>query len=229
MEVTATAVRQRLVRLLAKTPIQREATRHGRGRPETPLLADREGGGPDGLELHRLAVTLWQEIRASRGPETASETLPRSPGPWQPAMPTDPGRDRPERMRSLAELLDPAANPRLGGAAQRRADPDGPCLPLPQVGRAGPEHLRMERMMFSELLGENVGADPVPPRGGTECRFQPVRRRYTREPLKGWSGTAMGLGHWHLRHLASGSARRSDNDSNRGSKDDLTKAIVTTT
>ena len=42
MEVTPTAVRQRLTRLLAEEMIQREAIRNGRGRPEAPLLAHRE-------------------------------------------------------------------------------------------------------------------------------------------------------------------------------------------
>jgi predicted ArsR family transcriptional regulator len=34
MQVTPTAVRQRLVRLLSQEAIKREATRHGRGRPK---------------------------------------------------------------------------------------------------------------------------------------------------------------------------------------------------
>ena len=53
MEVTATAVRQRLTRLMAQSMIEREAIRAGRGRPKHRYSLTDKGLASNGLELHR--------------------------------------------------------------------------------------------------------------------------------------------------------------------------------
>lgn len=68
MEVTPTAVRQRLVRLLSQNAIQREATSHGRGRPKHRYWLTEKGLGLTGSNFTDLAVAL------SRGsPSTGSK------------------------------------------------------------------------------------------------------------------------------------------------------------
>jgi predicted ArsR family transcriptional regulator len=75
MEVTPTAVRQRLVRLLAQHAIQREAIRHGRGRPKHRYSLTQDGLSRTGSNFTDLPVTLSQEIRQSNDPEVRRETL----------------------------------------------------------------------------------------------------------------------------------------------------------
>jgi predicted ArsR family transcriptional regulator len=77
MEVTATAVRQRVVRLLKQKAIQREATRHGRGRPRHRYWLTENGLRRTDSNLTNVALTLWEEIRQSSDPELRRETLRR--------------------------------------------------------------------------------------------------------------------------------------------------------
>jgi predicted ArsR family transcriptional regulator len=77
MGVTATAVRQRLVRLLGRRAIQREATRHGRGRPKDLYRLAEQVPRPTDSEFIRLALTLWEETCQTNDPESRRETLRR--------------------------------------------------------------------------------------------------------------------------------------------------------
>ena len=106
MEVTPTAVRQRLVRLLAQNAIQREAIRYGRGRPRHRYWLTEEGLSLTGSNSTDMAVTLWPEIRQSNDPEVRRETLRQIARDWLPATPAEiPGETPAERLQSLADLL----------------------------------------------------------------------------------------------------------------------------
>ena len=94
MEVTPTAVRQRLTRLMSQKAIQREATRHGRGRPKHRYWLTEKGLRQTGSNFTDLAVTLWQEIRESSDPELRRETLRRiAEGAGRGLCQADPGQD----------------------------------------------------------------------------------------------------------------------------------------
>ena len=77
MEVTATAVRQRLARILGQKAIQREATRHGRGRPRDLYSLTEEGLRRTDSNFLDPALTLWQEIHQSDDQTLRRETLRR--------------------------------------------------------------------------------------------------------------------------------------------------------
>ena len=62
MEVTATAIRQRLTRLTYKTLIQREAVRAGRGRPKHRYWLTEKGMLSTGSNFTDLAIALWSEV-----------------------------------------------------------------------------------------------------------------------------------------------------------------------
>src|SRR3990167_4447254 len=64
MNVTATAVRQRLTRLMAQGYIDRATTRAGRGRPSHRYRLTAKGRRKTGSNFADLAIALWQEIRA---------------------------------------------------------------------------------------------------------------------------------------------------------------------
>src|SRR5688572_23051705 len=69
MQVTATAVRQRLTRLMAQGYIDRVTTRAGRGRPSHRYALTDKGRRKTGANFPDLAIALWQEVRAIKDPE----------------------------------------------------------------------------------------------------------------------------------------------------------------
>ena len=77
MEVTATAVKQRLVRLLGQNAIQREATRHGRGRPKDLYWLTEKGQERTGSPFTGAALTLWTDVCQSGDQALRQATLRR--------------------------------------------------------------------------------------------------------------------------------------------------------
>src|SRR3972149_2436589 len=77
MEVTPTAVRQRLTRLMSQEIIQREAIRNGRGRPKHRYWLTDKGLRMTGSNFADLAMAVWKEVRALVDPELRREMLRR--------------------------------------------------------------------------------------------------------------------------------------------------------
>src|SRR5438105_2825124 len=77
MQVTATAVRQRLVRLLAQGDIERRAQRISRGRPVHRYGLTEKGRRRAGANFADLAIALWQEIREIKDAEVQRGLLQR--------------------------------------------------------------------------------------------------------------------------------------------------------
>jgi DeoR family transcriptional regulator, suf operon transcriptional repressor len=173
MEVTPTAVRQRLVRLLAQSAIQREATRHGRGRPKHRYWLTEKGVRLTGSNFTDLAVTLWQEIRQSSDPELRRETLRRIARALALGYAEQIEGETPaERMHSLAELLAQRRIPVSVENSSRGTVLTEHACPYPKLAEQDQGICSVERMMFSELLGQNVELTQCRLQGGSECRFQ---------------------------------------------------------
>ena len=117
MEVTPTAVRQRLVRLLAQHAIQREVIRHGlhgRGRPRHRYWLTETGLSLTDSNFTDLAVTLLQEIPQSNDPEVRRETLRRIAQTLANGYASQIQGETPaERLQSLAKLLNERSSPAL--------------------------------------------------------------------------------------------------------------------
>ena len=107
MEVTATAVRQRLVRLLAQKSIQREVTWHGVGRPRHRYSLTEKGLGLTGSTFTEVAAAFWQESCQSARPGIASRDL-TADGPTLASGGADQisGATPAEQRESLARLLE---------------------------------------------------------------------------------------------------------------------------
>jgi predicted transcriptional regulator len=80
MQVTATAVRQRLTRLMAQGYVERMTCREGRGRPSHQYLLTSKGRRKTGANFADLAVALWQEIRAIKDADVRTGLLRRISG-----------------------------------------------------------------------------------------------------------------------------------------------------
>jgi len=174
MEVTATAVRQRLIRLMAKQLIQREPVRAGRGRPKHRYWLTDKGVRVTGSNFTDLAVVLWRELGSMAGEQQRQDLLRRIARALAAGYAKEIQGDTPtERMRSLGELL-----------AQRRipvsvdGPPERPVLkthacPYPTLAEEDRSICTMERMLFSELLGRDVELTHCRlDNSSKDCRFQ---------------------------------------------------------
>jgi predicted ArsR family transcriptional regulator len=105
-EVTATAIRQRLGRLLAQGLIQRKAIRTGRGRPRHRYQLTQKGMRLTGSNFTDLALALWREVRSIPDADVRRSLLRRVVTGLAAAYgPQIEGHTPEERMRSLTDLL----------------------------------------------------------------------------------------------------------------------------
>ena len=77
MEVTSTAIRQRLSRLRAQGFIDRQVAKLGRGRPAHRYSLTQEGRRKTGANFADLAIALWHEIRSIQDVEIRRGLLDR--------------------------------------------------------------------------------------------------------------------------------------------------------
>ncbi len=75
--VTATAVRQRVNRLMGQGLVRRSLVRSGRGRPSHQYELTTLGRRQAGANFTDLAIVLWQELREIKDPEVRRGLLER--------------------------------------------------------------------------------------------------------------------------------------------------------
>jgi predicted ArsR family transcriptional regulator len=171
--VTPTAVRQRLTRLMEDGLVEREATRHGRGRPSHRYSVTEKARRQAGSNFSDLAVVLWEEIRSVKDPDVRRGLLNRIAESLA-AMYAGrvQGRTLKERMQSLTSLF-----------AERRVpvevDTDGklPVLtvrdcPYPELAEMDRGICAMEKMLFSRLLDQDVKLSACRLEGHSCCQFE---------------------------------------------------------
>lgn len=175
LEVTATAVRQRLTRLMEQGYIERTAAPAGRGRPSHSYRLTAAGRRKTGSNFADLAIALWEEVRAIKDSEVRRGLLARiSKRLAQDYAGEIEGSTTAERMQSVADLF------------RRREIPfvviEGPdqlpvlqalACPYQDLAEHDKAICAMERIMFSELLGENVLLAGCRLDGEACCTFQP--------------------------------------------------------
>jgi predicted ArsR family transcriptional regulator len=173
MEVTPTAVRQRLTRLLHKGLIQREPVRSGRGRPRHNYWLTEQGLQLTGSNFTDLAMALWREVRAIEDDQLRREMLRRIVRAMAAGYSDEiRGQSPSERMQSLRELLAqrriPVSLETNGGRPALTAH----ACPYPKLAETDPSICTLERLLFSELLGYDVELTHCRLDGAGDCRFQ---------------------------------------------------------
>ncbi|WP_153556776.1 helix-turn-helix transcriptional regulator [Roseimaritima sediminicola] len=182
--VTATAVRQRLERLLEDGLIQRHKVVSGRGRPtfnySLTVLGHRHAGADHG----ELAEAMWREIVTLPDESVRTRLLSgiaRRLGQnykSQLTRPDDPSGDALEqRMRELSKLM---AGNRIPNDVTRSGEEALPVLgitacPYPDLTDAS-EHRSMchlEEEMLSEALGREIQLTSCRLDGDHCCQFSP--------------------------------------------------------
>jgi predicted ArsR family transcriptional regulator len=174
MEVTPTAVRQRLTRLMGKEMIQREAVRRGRGRPRHSYSLTEKGMRQTGSNFDDLAMTLWGEMREKGDAELRRETLRRIARALAAGYASQIQGDTPEeRMKSLARLLEQRRIPVSVEKTNQGSVLTTHACPYPKLAEQDQGICSVERMMFSELIGHDVKLTQCRLReGGGDCQFQ---------------------------------------------------------
>jgi predicted ArsR family transcriptional regulator len=173
MQVTSTAVRQRLVRLMAQGLIDRHLAAPGRGRPSHRYELTEKGRRQTGANFVDLAMALWAEIRTIKDPEVRRGLLQRV-AKTMAAMygPQMAGSTTAERMHSVSRVF-----------AERDVpldveDSGGlPVLvalgcPYPELAEHDRGICALENMMFSELVGSGLRLTNCRLDGDTCCRFE---------------------------------------------------------
>lgn len=173
LEVTATAVRQRLTRLMAQGYVERLAEQGARGRPSHLYSLTETGRRKTGSNFADLALALWKEIRGIRDVEVRRGLLARIARQLAETYADRiRGETVEERMESLAGIFQER---RIPFTVERGGDL--PILtafacPYPDLAEQDPSICAMERMMFADLLGRNVRLGNCRLDGGSCCTFE---------------------------------------------------------
>jgi predicted ArsR family transcriptional regulator len=174
IDVTATAVRQRLSRMLARGLIQREAIRAGRGRPRHRYQLTDQGFELTGSNFPDLAMALWKELSEVKNPELREELLRRVARALARVYAGQiKGSTPAERMRSLSQLLTKRRVPfEVDSTEAGLPVLTAKACPYPRLAENDRTICAMEAMLFSELVGQDVGLTVCRLDGDGSCQFQ---------------------------------------------------------
>jgi DeoR family transcriptional regulator, suf operon transcriptional repressor len=175
MQVTATAVRQRLVRLLAQGDIERHSERIGRGRPVHRYGLTEKGRRRSGANFADLAMALWHEVRQIKDQEFRRGLVKRISQSLATLYKGQiSGSTLEERMESLAGVFRDRQIPFDVERQHELPVLYARACPYPELAEQDPAVCSMERMMFSELLGEDVRLASCRLDGHNCCTFEPT-------------------------------------------------------
>ncbi|QDU97446.1 helix-turn-helix transcriptional regulator [Lignipirellula cremea] len=173
LEVTPTAVRQRLTRLLAQNYIARIATKVGRGRPSHHYSLTPQGRRTGGSNFADLAMALWDEIRQIAAPEIRRGLLERVSRRLATSYAAEiEGNTLTERMESVSSLF---RQREIAFTVDRSGDlPILKALacPYPELAERDRSICAMESILFSELLGEKLKLTQCRLDGDACCTFE---------------------------------------------------------
>lgn len=172
--VTATAIRQRLNRLMKQGLVVRKAEAAGRGRPTHRYSLTAAGVQLGGTNYEDLVGVLWSEIRAVDDPDVRHGLLKRIVVRMTETYKNQiSGAKLRERMESLVGLMQERDVPFEVIDSQ-----DGlPILtalacPYPDLAEVDRSVCSMEKMLFSEILGERVRLSGCRLDGDSCCTFE---------------------------------------------------------
>lgn len=177
--VTATAVRQRLDRLMRSGLVERRALGGRRGRPAHAYSLTEAGRRSAGDNFRDLAIVLWREIRSIPDLDVCRSVLGRIGGALAGLHRGDVSGALPaDRLRRVAELM----RRRDIACAVESTDapvPGPPVLanyacPYPDLADEDRTICAAERAMIEELVGSPISLCECRLDGAPCCRFSLV-------------------------------------------------------
>jgi predicted ArsR family transcriptional regulator len=175
MEVTPTAVRQRLSRLMAQELVEREAVRAGRGRPKHRYQLTPKGLRLTGSNFTDLALALWREIGAIEDLEVRRTLLERVVKALASGYAREmEGKTTAERMQSLSRILGQRRLPFTVEQGGLMPVLTAHACPYPELAESDRGICALEKILFSELLGQDLELSQCRLDGASSCQFQPT-------------------------------------------------------
>lgn len=176
MGVTATAVRQRLTRLMGQGLVDRHVQRaeeSSRGRPSHEYSLTEQGRRKTGANFADLAIALWREIRNIKDIDVRRGLIERL-AKTMAEMYGDrvDGGSVEERMQAVRSLF-----AERGVSFSVDSGSELPILtaetcPYPDLAEQDRSICSLEKMLLSELLNENVHLTGCRLDGATCCTFE---------------------------------------------------------
>ena len=171
--VTATAVRQKLTRLMDMGLVDRQSTAAGRGRPVHRYSLTQLGVRSAGDNYGPLAQVLWDEVRAIDNPEVRQGLLKRiSHRLAEVYRDQVVGETLAARMASFASLVGQNGVPFVQDGSRELPVLTALACPFPDLAERDRSVCAMEKMMISEALGEQVRLSACRLDGATCCTFE---------------------------------------------------------
>jgi len=174
MGVTATAVRQRLRRLTDEGLVERHTERQSRGRPNHKYSLTEKGERASGTNFADMAIVLWEEVKSVEDSAIRRGLLKRIAGRLMERY-----RDRVsgntlgERMTGVAQLMDEREIPFQVDFSGELPVLTALACPYPELAKMDRGVCTMEKLMLSEILGENVRLTECRLDGASCCTFTP--------------------------------------------------------
>jgi len=174
LDVTATAVRQRLTRLMAQGYVERSAARAGRGRPSHHYALTTRGRRKAGSNFGDLAVALWAEIVAMPDVAVRRALVQRVSRRLAEAYEGQiEGESVERRMEQLAQVF---RDRRVSFSVDNDGSkPRLTALSCPYPDLAGGDRMicAMERQLLTKLLGTRLHVLQCRLDGDSCCSFEP--------------------------------------------------------
>ncbi len=179
LEVTATAIRQRLDRLEESGLIERRKQGVGRGRPSFNYFLTARGSQQAGVTYSDLAIALWKEINLLATPEFKATLIERVSarmgGSFRELLADGPIEDR---MQWMAGLLSNRKIPTCMTSGVGIGLPILEVQACPYPDLVGHEHDRsvcnMETKVLSAALGHEMELSQCRLDGHSCCQFKPT-------------------------------------------------------
>jgi predicted ArsR family transcriptional regulator len=174
MGVTATAVRQRLQRLMAEGLIERRTERKTRGRPNHRYSLTEKGERAVGTNFADMAVVLWEEIKSVPDSDVRRGLLKRIANRLVERYRGEVSGDTlGDRMQSLSRLMAEREVPFEVNTSMELPVLTALACPYPELAKQDRSVCTMEKLMLSEILGENVRLSSCRLDGANCCTFTP--------------------------------------------------------
>lgn len=170
--VTATAVRQRLDRLMQDGIVERTSRPGPRGRPAHAYSLTLRGRRTGGDNFQDLALVLWREVRSIREPAVRQGLLNRI-GTALAGLYRDrvAGLTPHDRLGSIAELMRGKSISCDVEASGGLSTLTSYSCPFPELAEQDRGICAAERVMLQELAGGTVTLAECRLDGGSCCRF----------------------------------------------------------
>jgi len=174
MGVTATAVRQRLQRLMADGLIERRTERQTRGRPIHRYSLTEKGERAAGNNFADMAAVLWEEVKSIEDPTVRRGLLKRIAERLVERYRGEVAGDTlGDRMTALSMLMAQRDVPFEVTSTGQLPVLTALACPYPELAKQDRGVCTMEKLMLSEILGENVRLSECRLDGASCCTFTP--------------------------------------------------------